>query len=235
MTLAALVEGAAQTPRVYPVPAAGGAIGRSPSAGIRLEDETVSRMHAAIRRENDAFVIENRSTKNVTRVDGVALSGPTPLADGATIELGRVRLRFHDLSAGDRLSGPRCSYCERENLATANDCWYCGTSLVNAPTSVIERRPVVCRLVARDESVHDLLPNMTLQVAGDGNVRLAPAADMASAGQVRTDGDWAQVTAAEGATVNGEPAAAGRTLRTGDLLLVGDAAFLVIARASPDR
>lgn len=63
----------------------------------------LSRRHAKIRRDGEAYLIEPRRQ---VRLDGRAIDRPAGLADGVLIELGNVRLRFrrpHPLSATARL------------------------------------------------------------------------------------------------------------------------------------
>ena len=54
------------------------------------------------------FFLQHLSRVNPSRVNGtlVAMDQPKHLADGDVIELGgALRLTFHDLAAGDRISG----------------------------------------------------------------------------------------------------------------------------------
>ncbi len=64
----------------------------------------LSRQHAVLERLGDRYLLRPLET---TRVDGRPVNGPTPLSDGAVLDLGRtVRLRFrqpHALSASARL------------------------------------------------------------------------------------------------------------------------------------
>jgi pSer/pThr/pTyr-binding forkhead associated (FHA) protein len=68
-------------------------IGRSPSAGLSLDDATVSRRHALIvRDEQGTHILDDRSLNGVV-VGGRRVSG-APLRDGDVILLGRVRLHY---------------------------------------------------------------------------------------------------------------------------------------------
>lgn len=74
-------------------------VGRSPEAGLSILDRGLSRIHARIVRENGGFVVEDMGSTNGTFVDGQRITGPTPLADGARIELGAgtiLRFGLHD-------------------------------------------------------------------------------------------------------------------------------------------
>ena len=68
-------------------------IGRSSTAGLTLDDATVSRRHAVIVRDDEGTrILDDRS------LNGVAISGVrvtrARLRDGDVIELGRVRLHY---------------------------------------------------------------------------------------------------------------------------------------------
>ena len=72
-------------------------IGRSPSAGIVLDDASVSRRHALIARRGERTVIlDDRSLNGVT-VNGKRVT-EAELHDGDTVAVGRVLLRFVERS-----------------------------------------------------------------------------------------------------------------------------------------
>ncbi len=78
---------------VCPLPAGGLRIGRNPSAGLSLEDPTVSRRHAlVVHDEHGTRILDDRSRNGVV-VRGRRVSAAT-LHDGDVIELGRVRLHY---------------------------------------------------------------------------------------------------------------------------------------------
>jgi putative peptide zinc metalloprotease protein len=68
-------------------------IGRSDDASIRLEDRTVSRLHARIVVGTDGLVIEDAGSTFGVTVSGEPLSAPRRLAAGQEIRLGDVVLR----------------------------------------------------------------------------------------------------------------------------------------------
>ena len=71
-------------------------IGRESDNDIRLNDKTVHRYHAAIRRTEDAeFIITDLSSVggNGVTINGRAVA-ESPLADGDSIELGHAKLKF---------------------------------------------------------------------------------------------------------------------------------------------
>src|SRR4051812_49966593 len=65
-------------------------IGRAPGASLVLADPSVSRVHARI--SADA-VLEDAGSSHGTWLDGVRVTGPSPLHDGAKIKLGDLELR----------------------------------------------------------------------------------------------------------------------------------------------
>jgi pSer/pThr/pTyr-binding forkhead associated (FHA) protein len=78
---------------LVPIPAGVLHVGRSPAAGLTLDDVTVSRRHAVIVRDDAGTrVLDNRSLNGIV-VGGARVSAAT-LSDGDVIELGRVRLHY---------------------------------------------------------------------------------------------------------------------------------------------
>jgi two-component system, cell cycle response regulator len=74
-------------------------IGRSPEVAVSIPDDTLSRRHACIRRDDQGFSIEDMGSTNGTFVDGARVQGSQRLADGCRISLGaRIVLHFalHD-------------------------------------------------------------------------------------------------------------------------------------------
>ena len=231
MTRAALVAQIDGEQQARALPMAGGRIGRGAEAAIHFDDSTISRIQASLRLESDLYVVENLSETNPTKVNDVAIDRPVPLSDGDRLLLGTVPMTFHDLAAGDRLSGPMCSHCARENQASDLDCWFCGTSLVHAPTTILARRAVAGRLIGADGTTHDLLSGQALTLDEEGP-RTVRAEETDAALVIAADSSL-RVGDGAGVIVNGEPASSGTALSTGDRLNSGDRTFLVIAR-TPD-
>ena len=65
-------------------------IGRAPGASLVLNDPSVSRVHARITAD---AVLEDAGSSHGTWLDGVRVTGPSPLHDGAKIRLGDAELR----------------------------------------------------------------------------------------------------------------------------------------------
>ena len=68
-------------------------LGRDPTRGVFLDDITVSRHHAEIRRVGSAYVLSDTGSLNGTFVDGER-ADETVLADGADLYLGNFHLIF---------------------------------------------------------------------------------------------------------------------------------------------
>jgi DNA-binding winged helix-turn-helix (wHTH) protein len=69
-------------------------LGRAGDAAIFVDDVGVSRHHARITVDSAGAILEDLGSKNGTMLNGRAIEGPTPLADGAAIVLGTRTLRF---------------------------------------------------------------------------------------------------------------------------------------------
>lgn len=66
-------------------------IGRSRSCDIRLREDTVSRLHAALVWRDDALVLEDLGSSNGTFVNGDRVLEPRPLGAGDEIRFGSLR------------------------------------------------------------------------------------------------------------------------------------------------
>ncbi len=211
-------------------------IGRAPGSDILLEDRTISRRHATVGLEEGVFVLQNVSETNVAKVNGVPIQRPVPLSDRDTIELGALELKFYDLQSGDRVSGPQCSHCSRENMPADRDCWFCGTSLVNAPTAILEPRRTLCRVIAAvDGETYDVHKGEAFVLPQDGRARVVrndelPAEIIAGIKPADSKGSAILFGQDDSSSVNGEPAASGHSLSTGDDFHTGGSSFLVIVR-----
>ena len=68
-------------------------IGRSPECDVFLDDVTVSRKHAVLVREGDAFRIEDQGSLNGTFVNRRRIDS-APLSSGDELQIGKYRLTF---------------------------------------------------------------------------------------------------------------------------------------------
>ncbi|GEM_PF-2818494 len=69
-------------------------IGRLAQCEILLDCKHVSRRHACIHRENDAFLIVDLGSRNGTRVNGTKISGRQALNDGDSLQIDKEQLLF---------------------------------------------------------------------------------------------------------------------------------------------
>jgi predicted component of type VI protein secretion system len=63
-------------------------IGRREDNRVQLPERNVSRRHARLWRRDDGFVLEDLSSSNGTRVNGVRISAPVELRDGDLVTIG---------------------------------------------------------------------------------------------------------------------------------------------------
>jgi FHA domain len=214
---------------------ASNSMGRADDAAINIDDKTVSRQQAIVREDGGNFTLENASSTNPTRLNGQPLVQASPLVDGDEIGVGNLKIFFTDLAAADTLAGPSCSYCKRENSPTDKDCWYCGTSLVNAPTTIGSKRTATCRLIDQQGRTFDLYGGQAFVLrpfqAPEVFARERLPREFAAAVE-ESDGKITLVVPQPVAelTLNGQPGAAGTELKTGDQLRMGDGHYVVILR-----
>jgi len=69
-------------------------IGRDPANNIAIDDRTVSARHAALVYEGGRWWVEDTGSTNGTFVNGARVDGPTPIAAGDVLQVGRVTLRL---------------------------------------------------------------------------------------------------------------------------------------------
>ncbi|MBS1796371.1 MAG: SpoIIE family protein phosphatase [Acidobacteria bacterium] len=71
-------------------------IGRSARSDICIPDAFASRLHAEIRKEGDAYWLQDLGSANGTRYNGSVVSMPVPLLNGGEIQIGETVLVFED-------------------------------------------------------------------------------------------------------------------------------------------
>ncbi|MGW1838352.1 FHA domain-containing protein [Streptomyces sp. NPDC002067] len=65
-------------------------IGRAPGAGLRLNHETVSRIHAELRSEGNGWMLRDLGSTNGTCVNGLRVVGEVPVGPGDHISFGNM-------------------------------------------------------------------------------------------------------------------------------------------------
>jgi pSer/pThr/pTyr-binding forkhead associated (FHA) protein len=74
-------------------------VGRSPSADLRLDDPSVSRLHARIELRDDGVYVEDLGSRNGTSVDGVPVTAPRRLEVDDEVAVGSAALVFRGVGA----------------------------------------------------------------------------------------------------------------------------------------
>lgn len=70
-------------------------LGRLPDNGVAIDDAGISRNHARLFLENDAYYVEDLGSSNGTYVNGVRITQKADLAEGAVLQVGpKARFRF---------------------------------------------------------------------------------------------------------------------------------------------
>ena len=74
-------------------------VGRSPTADLRLEDPSVSRLHARIEIREEGVYVEDLGSRNGTMVDGIRVDGSRPLSVDDEIAVGTAAIVFRGVGA----------------------------------------------------------------------------------------------------------------------------------------
>lgn len=77
----------------FPLGAGENLLGRGPASHILLEDQSVSRRHCQIQRDQDAVAVQDLESRNGTRVNGAAAQGTVMVGHGDLIQVGIYTLR----------------------------------------------------------------------------------------------------------------------------------------------
>ena len=102
-------------------------LGRSNKADIVIPDPCLSRLHARLLQEGDAWLLQDLGSKNPTLLNGQALSGPTPVHPGDVFQLGGTLVYVEAESRDAAVPEAR-----RARRLPADD----GTLLISASTRV---------------------------------------------------------------------------------------------------
>jgi ribosomal protein L40E len=86
-------SGGGRSGETFPLEGERVTVGRSPDCDIFLDDVTVSRKHAAITKDGNAFSIQDEGSLNGTFVNRRRVEG-AELEDGDEIQIGKYRLTF---------------------------------------------------------------------------------------------------------------------------------------------
>ena len=69
-------------------------LGRHPDCEVHLEDDSVSRRHAALRRRDGIWMLVDLGSTNGTWVNGRRVGARTPVRRGDVVQLGEIQLRL---------------------------------------------------------------------------------------------------------------------------------------------
>ena len=69
-------------------------LGRGEDADLRIEDPSLSRIHARFAREGETLTVTDLDSRNGTLIDGIRIEGTHVLTSGDLLTLGNVVLRF---------------------------------------------------------------------------------------------------------------------------------------------
>lgn len=108
-------------------------IGRSARSDICIPDAFASRLHAEVRKEGDAFWLQDLGSANGTRYNGSVVSMPIPLTNGGKIQIGETVLVFED----ERFQAKRNSTLIAENTEALDPTKTIALSRDRLPTSEI--------------------------------------------------------------------------------------------------
>lgn len=101
-TFVTIVRGPGVTaPTSYPITGDVTVIGRHPDCDIVLDDMTVSRWHAELRRDGDALTVTDLDSLNGTYLNHTPVD-TAPLNDGDKLWIGTYRLQFRTSPASRR-------------------------------------------------------------------------------------------------------------------------------------
>ncbi|WP_433734033.1 FHA domain-containing protein [Nocardia sp. CA-129566] len=85
-------------------------LGRGSRAHLRLDDQHLSTMHAAIDNVSGHVTVEDLGSSNGTRIGGETIRGARPLRDGDIVTFGNIDARF------EQTSGPRTVMLSRDTI-----------------------------------------------------------------------------------------------------------------------
>ena len=132
--------------RRYPLPPAGLTIGRGPDVGIRLHDDTVSRVHCELRFKDGSVVIRDLGARNHSYVNDHRVKNHR-LLDGDVLRVGHTLFKFfvgvsHEVACFDEIhhaatTDPLTAALNRRSLDAELDRQWYVCSRYERPLSVL--------------------------------------------------------------------------------------------------
>lgn len=113
-------------------------IGRSEACDVQIKEPTVSREHASIYAEGEAFYLKNLSTRNSILMNDESRLAPDkilPMRSGTRFKLGSVEVEVASIEEHPEPEiKVKCPTCGRRLEPDLKDCPWDGTSLASAET-----------------------------------------------------------------------------------------------------
>lgn len=91
-----IVKTSDRAPEKFPLSRLRITIGRSARSDICIPDAFASRLHAEVRKEGEAYFLQDLGSANGTRYNGSVVSMPIPLMPGGEIQIGETVIIFDD-------------------------------------------------------------------------------------------------------------------------------------------
>ena len=91
-----IIKTADRPPEQFPLSRLRVTIGRSARSDICIPDAFASRLHAEVRKEGDAYWLQDLGSANGTRYNGSHVTMPIPLSSGGEIQIGETSIIFED-------------------------------------------------------------------------------------------------------------------------------------------
>ena len=91
-----IIKTSDRPPELFPLSRLRVTIGRSARSDICIPDAFASRLHAEVRKEGDAYWLQDLGSANGTRYNGSHVSMPIPLVSGGEIQIGETTIIFED-------------------------------------------------------------------------------------------------------------------------------------------
>ncbi|CAN5435147.1 hypothetical protein BH10ACI1_BH10ACI1_17170 [soil metagenome] len=128
-----IVKNSDHPTETYPLSRLRTTIGRSARSDVCIPDAFASRLHAEVRKEGDAYWLQDLGSANGTRYNGHQVSLPIPLISGGEIQIGETVILFDD----ERLSQIRNATLITDNTQSLDPSMTISFNLRKNPTSEI--------------------------------------------------------------------------------------------------
>ena len=157
---------------------AGATFGRAPDCAVLLRDASVSRYHARLEHEGDAWSIVDTGSRNGLRVHGERVTSAR-LADGDEFTLGEVLLRLRVMPDAAAATAPHHGHGLADEIAIA--------PLTSAPVTTAPKRDVA----PEPQSAAPVAPPVRVP---------PPARPSVDVDEIELEGDWDANAAAAAAS-----------------------------------